>query len=279
MERMASLEQKLTGDVAGLKKNIDRVTEVVNVDITPNHTHDHPFTEEIMAPPLPDKYRSSLIPPYDGRGDPDDHLEMYTGHMLLHGYAEEIMCRAFRNYLTDSARRRFRTLRPNSISSWDELKEVFSLQLIRVKKYVPPKQNLTMIYQKPNESLREWLARYREAVAATMDITDREALMGALSSMKKITTFKRELNWKPSSSYREFLARAQGYINAEEADANDPEHRSNKNKGTEQGSTPVKQDGKKRRGGGNGDKQPAATTSAPEAKKPRKEDTRKPRLF
>lgn len=32
------------------------------------------------------------IPPYDGRGDPDDHLEMYTGHMLLYSYSEEIIC-------------------------------------------------------------------------------------------------------------------------------------------------------------------------------------------
>ena len=71
-------------------------------------------------------------------------------------------------------------LKPNSISSWDELKEAFSLQFIGVKKYIPPKQNLTAIYQKPNESLREWLARYGEVVAATMDITDREALIGAL---------------------------------------------------------------------------------------------------
>ncbi|XP_024026074.1 uncharacterized protein LOC112092959 [Morus notabilis] len=232
-----------------------------------------------MAPPLLDKYRSPSIPSYDGRGDPDDHLEMYTGHMLLHGYAEEIMCRAFRNHLTDSARRWFRMLRPNSISSWDELKETFSLQFIGVKKYVSPKQNLTTIYQKLNESLREWLARYGETVAATMDITDREPLTGALSSMKKITPFKRELNRKSLTNYREFLVRVQGYINVEEADTNDPEHRTNKNKGTEQGSAPTKQDGKKRRGGGNRDKQPAATTSAPEAKKPRQEDTRRPRLF
>ncbi|XP_024018056.1 uncharacterized protein LOC112090604 [Morus notabilis] len=276
---MASLERKLTGDVAGLKKNIGRVAEVVNVDITPSRTHDHPFTVEIMAPPLPDKYRSPSIPPYDGRRDPDDHLEIYTGHMLLHGYAEEIMCRAFQNHLTDSARRWFRTLKPNSISSWDELKEAFSLQFIGVKKYVPPKQNLTTIYQKPNETLREWLARYGEAVTATMDITDREALMGALSSMKKITPFKRELNRKPPSSYKEFLARVQGYINAEEADANDPDHRSNKGKGAEQGSSPSKQDGKKRRGGGSGDKQPTPTLGAPEAKKPRQEDACRPQLF
>ncbi|XP_024029455.1 uncharacterized protein LOC112093974 [Morus notabilis] len=103
--------------------------------------------------------------------------------------------------------------------------------------------------------------------------------MGALSSMKKITPFKRELNRKPPSSYKEFIAQAQGYINAEEVDANDPEHRSNKNKGTEQGSTAGKQDGKKRRGGGNGDKWPASTPNALEDKKPRQEKNRKPRPF
>ncbi|EXB37478.1 hypothetical protein L484_001143 [Morus notabilis] len=222
---MTSLEEKFTGDVAGLKKNMGQVAEVVNVDITPSRMHDHPFTAEIMAPPLPDKYRSPLIPPYDGRGDLGDHLEMYIGHMLLHGYAEEIICRAFRNDLTDFARRWFRTLKPSSISSWNERKEAFSLQFIGVKKYVPPKQNLTTIYQKPNESLKEWLAKYGEAVAATTNMIDREALMGAMSSIEKITPFKRDLNRKPPSTYKEFLARAQGYINAEEADANDPEHR------------------------------------------------------
>ncbi|XP_024019520.1 uncharacterized protein LOC112091038 [Morus notabilis] len=217
MERVASLAEKLTGDVAGLKKdvkgqvshlqkNLRQVAEVVNVDIAPSRTHYHPFTTEIMASPLPDKYESPSIPPYDGRGDPDDHLEMYTGHMLLHGYAEEIMCRAFRNHLTDSARRWFRTLKLDSISSWEELKEAFSLQFIGVKKYISPKQNVTMVYQEQNELLKKWLTRYGEAVAATTDMTDIEALMGALSSMKKIMPFKRDLNRKPPATYKEFLA-------------------------------------------------------------------------
>lgn len=103
---MTSLEEKLTGDVAGLKndvksqvshlqKNLRQVAKVVNVDIVPSRTHDHRFTVKIMAPPLPDKNKSSLIPPYNGRGDPDDHLEMYTRRMLLYGYVEKIMCRAF----------------------------------------------------------------------------------------------------------------------------------------------------------------------------------------
>ena len=85
-------------------------------------------------------------------------------------------------------------LKLNSIFNWDELKEAFSLQFIRVKKYVLPKQNLMMICQRPNKSLNEWLTRFGEAVIVTTDMTDREALMRALSRKKKKTPFKRDLN-------------------------------------------------------------------------------------
>ena len=42
---------------------------------------------------------------------------------------------------------------------------------------------------------------------------------------------------------------------------------------------PPRQDGRKRRGEGRGDKPPASTQKTPEAKKPRQEDLRRPRLF
>lgn len=155
------------------------------------------------------------------------------------------MCKAIQSHLTDFSCRWFQTLKPNFISSWKELKEAFSLQFVGVKKYVSPKQKMTMVYEKPNESLKEWLVRYGEVVTATIDMTDWEALMRALFSMKKSTTFKRDLNCKPSSTDKEFLVMAQGYIKSEEVDTNDPEHRLNKNKETEQGSTSGKQDSQK----------------------------------
>lgn len=98
-------------------------------------------------------------------------------------------------------------LKPNLISNWDELKEAFSLQFIKAKTYIPPKQNLTMVYQKLNEQLNEWFARFGEAVVATINTIDWEALMGALSNMKKNSTFMRDLNRKLPITYREFLER------------------------------------------------------------------------
>lgn len=64
----------------------------------------------------------------------------------------------------------------------------------------------------------------------------------------------------------------QGYINAEEAEANDPKHKSNRNKGVESCSILGKQDNRKWRDGGNGDKQVATTSNQTEVKKSRQEE-------
>ncbi|XP_024017306.1 uncharacterized protein LOC112090377 [Morus notabilis] len=141
-------------------------------------SQDHPFTKNIIRVPLPDKYKLPSIPLYDGRSDPDDHLEVYTGHMVLHGYPEEF---------------------------------------IGVKEYIPPKQNLSRVYQGPNESLKDWIVRFGEQVAATEGISNEVALMGALSSMKKDIPYSTDLDRRPPHTYQEFLTRAQGFINAEEA--------------------------------------------------------------
>ncbi|XP_024024428.1 uncharacterized protein LOC112092448 [Morus notabilis] len=214
---MARLEKQMGSRLNNFKQVVGKVAEAVNVDTKMYTSHDHPFTENIIRVPLPDKYKSPPIPLYDGRSDPDDHLEVYTGHMVLYGYPEEVMCRTFRNHLSDSARRWFRSLKPNSITSWDDLKNDFLTQFIGVKKYIPPKQNLSRVYQGPNESLKDWIARFGEQVTATEGISDEVALMGALSSMKKDIPYSTDLGRRPPHAYQEFLTRAQGFINAEEA--------------------------------------------------------------
>jgi len=216
-EKMARLEKQMGSRLNNFEQVVGKVAEAVNVDARMYTSHDHPFTENIIRVPLPDRYKSPPIPLYDGRSDPDDHLEVYTGHMVLHGYPEEVMCRAFRNHLSDSARRWFRSLKQNSISSWDDLKNAFLTQFVGVKKYIPPKQNLSRVYQGPNESLKDWIARFGEQVAATEGISDEVALMGALSSMKKDIPYSTDLDRRPPHTYQEFLTRAQGFINAEEA--------------------------------------------------------------
>ncbi|GMN36090.1 hypothetical protein TIFTF001_005754 [Ficus carica] len=116
--------------------------------------------------------------------------DTYIGHMVLHGYSEEIMYRAFRNTLFGAARRCVIKLQPNSITSWEDLKRAFSNQFLGVKSI---------------------------EVVAIEEISDKEALMGAMSSMRHDIPFRDDLNQKPTKMYQEFLERAQGFINAKEA--------------------------------------------------------------
>ncbi|GMN42962.1 hypothetical protein TIFTF001_012162 [Ficus carica] len=54
-------------------------------------------------------------------------------------------------------------------------------------------------------------------VVATEEISDEGALMGAMSSTRHDIPFRDDLNQKLAKTYQEFLERAQGFINAEEA--------------------------------------------------------------
>ncbi|GMN59382.1 hypothetical protein TIFTF001_028474 [Ficus carica] len=104
-------------------------------------------------------------------------------------------------------------LQPNSITSWEDLKRAFSNQFLGVKRFVAPKQNLTIMFQGPQESLKEWPTRFSVEVVATEEISDKEALIGAMSSMRHDIPFRDDLHQKPAKTYQEFLERVQGFIN------------------------------------------------------------------
>lgn len=99
-EKMAKLEKQNKSRLNNFKEVVQKVAKLVNVDAKMYTSHDHLFIEKIIRVPLPDKYKPPPIPLYDETSDPDDHLEVYIGHMVHHGYPEEVMCRAFRNHLS-----------------------------------------------------------------------------------------------------------------------------------------------------------------------------------
>ena len=61
---------------------------------------DPPFTMNIMRAPMPNKFKISAIPTYNGTTDVSEHLENYRGHMLLQNTSDATMCKAFRLMLT-----------------------------------------------------------------------------------------------------------------------------------------------------------------------------------
>lgn len=80
-----------------------------------------PYTKEVMVIPLPPKFRVLTMVLYDGGRDPLDHLHTFRAHMMLHGYPNEIACRAFPLTLKSTTRVWFGSLALNFVDSFNEL--------------------------------------------------------------------------------------------------------------------------------------------------------------
>jgi len=75
-----------------------------------------PFMADIMQKPLSRKFKMSQITSYLGKNDPYDHIQNYESLMILHGWDDEIMCKAFSLTLVGHARTWFNILLEESIS-------------------------------------------------------------------------------------------------------------------------------------------------------------------
>jgi len=81
-----------------------------------------PFTVDILEKLLPRKFKMPQITSYSGKDDPYDHIQNYESLMTLHGWDDDIMCRAFSLTLSGYARTWFNSLPEASISSFGQLR-------------------------------------------------------------------------------------------------------------------------------------------------------------
>ena len=138
--------------------------------------------------------------------------------MELHGYQDPVRCQAFAITLKGPALAWFNRLPPSSISSFRELFIAFISHFIGARTYKKPSYLLLTIKQNPQESLRSYVQRFN-AELLKVDILNEKfvitAFIAGLGVQSKDQMFSISKN--PQANMAEVLAKAEKYINGEEA--------------------------------------------------------------
>ena len=155
---------------------------------------------------------------FDGVKDPVNHLNTYKNQMDLHGYQDPVRCRAFATTLKGPALAWFNRIPSSSISSFRELSIAFVSHFIGARTYRKPSYHLLTIKQDSQESLKSYVQRFN-AESLKIDIPDERfaitAFIAGLGVQSKDLMFSISKN--PQASLAEVLAKAEKYINGEEA--------------------------------------------------------------
>ena len=177
-----------------------------------------PFTPEVLNYPLPAKFRMPQVEVFDGVKDPVDHLNTYKNQMELHGYPDPVRCRAFATTLKGLAMAWFNRIPPLTVSSFKELSIAFVSHFIGARTYRKPSYHLLTIKQGSQETLKSYVQRFN-AESLKIDVLDDKfvvtAFIAGLGMQSKDLMFSISKN--PQSNMAEVLAKAEKYINGEEA--------------------------------------------------------------
>jgi hypothetical protein len=119
-----------------------------------------PLTERVKAYPMLDKFKMPRIKKYDGNGDPQEHLEAFREHLVLHGTPDEIACRAFPLTLKGVAKDWFTGLPPKSVGTFKELGRLFLTQFLATRKRKKDLTCLLTLRQDKEESLKDFMLRF-----------------------------------------------------------------------------------------------------------------------
>ena len=221
--QLRAREQPWEQRFKNLQQELSRVKEVVKgrapdtMDTLVQQT-ESPFTSEVLHFPLPTKSRMPQVETFDGVKDPVDHLNSYKNQMELHGYQDPVRCRAFTTTLKGPAFAWFNRIPPSTISSFRELSIAFVSHFIGARTYRKSSYHLLTVKQGSQESLKSYVQRFN-AESLKIDIPDEKfaitAFIAGLGVQSKDLMFSISKN--PQASMAEVLAKAEKYINGEEA--------------------------------------------------------------
>ncbi|RRT33120.1 hypothetical protein B296_00048002 [Ensete ventricosum] len=173
-----------------------------------------PFTPEIQGKPLPTTFRLPTLEPYDGSGDPTEHIATFRAQMALYDTSDTLMCRAFPTTLRGPARTWYSRLKPASIFSFDLLAKEFELNFLVSARPKPTTASLLGLAHGSDEPLSQFLGWFTSHVQGIPYLHPPLAIQAFLTGLRP-SRFFWSLIERPHATLPEILQRAHQYMAVE----------------------------------------------------------------
>ncbi|XP_022158303.1 uncharacterized protein LOC111024817 [Momordica charantia] len=157
-----------------------------------------PFTSDIMEAPIPPKFKTPTMKPYDFQAATD-----------------AIKCRAFQIAFTGSARLWYRRLPARSISTYSQLRKEFISQFSSRHYDRKTATHLATIRQKEGETLREYVTRFQEEYLKVVHCSDDSDMCYFLTGLAD-ETLTIKLGEEAPATFAEVLQKAKKVIDGQE---------------------------------------------------------------
>jgi len=136
------------------------------------------FTERIRSEPFPEDFKGPRkVANYNASMDPTTWLNNYEMGMSILNASEEICARYLNMMLEGAAHIWLQNLPPNSINTWEELKDAFIKNFQGTCKRLCNIEDLERCVQKEGESSRHWMKRVAEIIHSSDNIPPSSAIL------------------------------------------------------------------------------------------------------
>ncbi|CAL2259784.1 unnamed protein product [Prunus armeniaca] len=170
-----------------------------------------PFTAEIEQAAPPKRFSTPSFTHFKGDFDPESHLKHFKSVMILHKADNALMCKVFVVTLRGAAQDWFHTLPSWSINSFKELAYVFTKEYTSYRTIKKNPDHLYNLRKKSDESLRDYIKRFKTEKANIVGCDDRIATSAFRKGLPTEHDLYRELTITPSQTLAEVYATAERY--------------------------------------------------------------------
>ncbi|KMT08027.1 hypothetical protein BVRB_6g144340 [Beta vulgaris subsp. vulgaris] len=173
-----------------------------------------PFSTAILQEPM-EKIKMPTCK-YDGRTDPEDHILVYEGHMLLYTDTDSVWCKVFPSTLTGLGQTWFKSIPRATVFDFHQLTSMFVTHFVSNKQREKTTDELMSVKQGETESMRDYFGRFNAEAVTIPTLRQEVSILALMTGLKEGTPFRSYLG--KLTSLTKVLGKANDFIRGEEFD-------------------------------------------------------------